>query len=207
MNKSQSMKKTIRLVETALLSAIVLIMAFTPLGYLKTAGLEITFIMIPVVVGAIVAGPSIGAVLGAVFGATSFFQCFGTSAFGAMLLSINPIFTFIVCVPTRILAGWLTGVVSQKLSKSKHSRLSKISVPTAALVGPILNTLFFMSTIVLFFGKTEYITNIQSSLGASNILTFVVLFVGLQGVVEAAVCFVASSAVAVALKKALKNRF
>lgn len=207
MKKSQTMKKTVRLVETALLSAIVLVMAFTPLGYLKTAGLEVTFIMIPVVVGAIVAGPTAGAILGAVFGATSFFQCFGMSAFGATLLNINPVFTFIVCVPTRILAGWLTGVVAKALSKSKHSALSKASVPVASLAGPILNTLFFMSAIVLLFGRTEYIMSLQTTLGATNILMFVVLFVGVQGLVEAAVCFVASSAVALALKKALKNRF
>lgn len=43
-------KKTLWLVETALLAAVVILMSFTPLGYLKTAGVEITFIMIPVVI-------------------------------------------------------------------------------------------------------------------------------------------------------------
>ena len=35
------------LVEMALLVAIILIMAFTPIGYIRTAGLEITLIVVP----------------------------------------------------------------------------------------------------------------------------------------------------------------
>lgn len=88
------------LVELALLVAIVLLMAFTPIGYIKTFGLEITLIVVPVAVGAVTLGPLAGAILGGVFGVTSFIQCFGMSAFGAILLGVNPFFTFLVCVPT-----------------------------------------------------------------------------------------------------------
>ena len=87
---------TTYMVEMALLIAIILIMAFTPIGYIKTFGLEITLIVVPVAVGAVVLGPAAGAILGGVFGLTSFIQCFGMSAFGAMLLSINPAGTFVV---------------------------------------------------------------------------------------------------------------
>lgn len=60
------------LVEMALLVAIILIMAFTPLGYIKTAGIEITLIVVPVAVGAVTLGPAAGAILGGVFGLASF---------------------------------------------------------------------------------------------------------------------------------------
>lgn len=204
MSKKQvSQKKILWMVETALLSAIVVVMAFTPLGYLKTAGLEITFIMIPVVVGAVVAGPAAGAILGGVFGITSFIQCFGTSAFGAMLLSINPVFTFIVCIPTRILAGFLAGVIAKAISKGGKK---KTAATAASLAGPLLNTLFFMSSLVLFFGRTDYITGIMTQLGANNVFMFIILFVGIQGLVEAGVCFVAGSAVSIALQKAIKRK-
>ena len=76
MNRSS---RTVKLVEMALLVAIILILAFTPLGYIKTLGLEITLIVVPVTIGAIILGPLGGAVLGAVFGITSFIQCFGMS--------------------------------------------------------------------------------------------------------------------------------
>ena len=83
-------KQIVYLTQLALLSAIVWLMAFTPIGYLRTAGLEITFILIPVIVGGIVLGPAAGTILGLQFGITSFIQCFGISFFGSTLLSINP---------------------------------------------------------------------------------------------------------------------
>ncbi len=73
---------TKQLVEMALLTAIIILLAFTPIGYIRTLGLEITLIVVPVTVGAVTLGPSAGAVLGAVFGITSFIQCFGMSQFG-----------------------------------------------------------------------------------------------------------------------------
>ena len=88
--------ETKRMVEMALLIAIILLMAFTPIGYIKTMGLEITLIVIPVAVGAVTLGPAAGAILGGVFGLTSFIQCFGMSAFGSMLLGINPFTTFLM---------------------------------------------------------------------------------------------------------------
>lgn len=78
MNRSS---RTVKLVEMALLVAIILILAFTPLGYIKTLGLEITLIVVPVTIGAIILGPLGGAVLGAVFGITSFIQCFWNESF------------------------------------------------------------------------------------------------------------------------------
>ena len=68
------------LTRLAVFVAVTLVMAYTPLGYLRTPGLEITFLMIPVTVGAIVLGPAAGAILGGVFGLTSFFQCLDGSS-------------------------------------------------------------------------------------------------------------------------------
>ena len=91
----------------ALLTAIIVLLAFTPIGYIRTLGLEITLRVVPLTVGAVTLGPTAGAVLGAVFGITSFIQCFGMSPFGAVLLGINPLSTFVVCVVSRVLLGWL----------------------------------------------------------------------------------------------------
>ena len=128
------------LVEMALLVAIILLMAFTPIGYIKTAGLEITLIVVPVAVGAVTLGPVAGAILGGVFGITSFIQCFGMSQFGALLLGINPFFTFLVCVPTRILMGWLTGLIYHGLRKTKLPATASVTI--ASLCCPVLNTHF-----------------------------------------------------------------
>ena len=200
MNKNKFSTKY--LVEMALLVAIILLMAFTPIGYIKTAGLEITLIVVPVAVGAVTLGPTAGAILGGVFGITSFIQCFGMSQFGALLLGINPFLTFLVCVPTRILMGWLTGLIFAALYKSPAK---KFSYYIASLACPLLNTFFFMGFLCLFFYNTDYIQGIVSSLGVSNPVVFVAAFVGVQGLIEAGFCFVVGSIVSRALSVALKR--
>lgn len=193
-------KGTLYLVQMALLIAIILLMAFTPIGYIKMPGLEITLIVVPVAVGAVLMGPAGGAILGGVFGITSYIQCFGMSAFGATLLGINPFLTFLVCVPTRILAGWIAGLIFSAMRKGKHTK--KLSYYVANLACPLLNTFFFMSVLCLCFFQTEYI---QSLAGGANVLTFVVAFVGINGVIEAIACFVVGSAISRILAQVLRN--
>ena len=195
MNKTKFNTKF--LVEMALLVAIILIMAFTPIGYIKTAGLEITLIVVPVAVGAVTLGPTAGAILGGVFGITSFIQCFGMSQFGTMLLGINPLCTFIVCIPTRVLMGWLTGVIYKGLRKTKIP--SAASVTIANLCCPLLNTTFFMGSLVTLFSST-----MRDSFGMEKVLPFIFAFVGINGVIEAGLCFVIGTAISGALKKALR---
>ncbi len=203
MEKKQKID-TAYMVEMALLIAVIFIMAFTPIGYIRTLGLEITLIVVPVAVGAITLGPTAGIVLGVVFGITSFIQCFGMSPFGAALLGINPIYTFIVCVIPRAIVGWLTGVLYQGVVKCNP--IKKIAAALANLCCPLMNTIFFMGTLVLFFYQTEYIQGIASQLGAGNFLIFILLFVGVNGLVEAAACFVIGTAISQTLKKVLSNR-
>ena len=76
-------QKTVRLSRLALFSALILLLNYTPLGYIRVFALEITLIIIPVTLGAMLLGPADGAILGGVFGLTSFATCFGSSQFGA----------------------------------------------------------------------------------------------------------------------------
>lgn len=188
---------TKQFVEMALLTAIIVLLAFTPIGYIRTLGLEITLIVVPVTVGAVTLGPTAGAVLGAVFGITSFIQCFGMSPFGAVLLGINPLSTFVVCVVSRVLMGWLTGLIYQGLQKATSVR--RVSVVIVNLCGPLLNTFFFMGTLILLFYGSDYIQGLAESMGVSGPLAFVIAFVGINGAVEAVVCFIVGSAVSKAL--------
>lgn len=63
--------KTLQLVLTSLFTAIIIIMAFTPLGYIPLVVINATIIHIPVILGALFCGPKKGAFLGFVFGLTS----------------------------------------------------------------------------------------------------------------------------------------
>ena len=49
------------MVELALMIAIIIIMSLTPLGYIRTPGLSITLLTVPVAVGAVLLGPTGGA--------------------------------------------------------------------------------------------------------------------------------------------------
>ena len=69
--------KTTQLTILGLMTAVLLLMAYTPLGYLNIGPLAITFNVIPVAICAITLGPAGGAAAGAVFGLTSFLQCIG----------------------------------------------------------------------------------------------------------------------------------
>lgn len=194
--------KTHRMVELALMSAVIIVMAFTPLGYFRTPALSVTLLTIPVAVGAIILGPAAGAFCGGVFGMTSFAMCFTGGGFSAMLLQINPFGTFITCVIARILEGFFCGLIFQLARKAG---LKKSAYCIASLSCPLLNTLFFMSSLVLFFYNTDYIQGIVASLGVKNPLAFVIAFVGIQGAIEAVICFLIASAVSTALSAALKR--
>lgn len=183
MKELTSHNKTRYLVEMAVLVAVLLMLEITNVGYLKFGLLELTIMQVPVIIGAIVLGPTGGAILGAVFGLTSFWQCFGKSAFGVALLAINPLYTFIICVVGRVLMGWLTGLIYKGLQKVDKTKMVNFFV--AGLSGALLNTLFFMGFLVLLFGQTDYIQSIQASFGVDSALGFIVAMVGVQGLIEA----------------------
>ncbi len=205
MKKSQ-MSKLVKLVQLSVLAAIIVVMSFTPLGYLKIGPLSIALVIIPVVTGAIVLGPAAGAFMGLVFGITSFAQCFGMDAFGTTLMSISPLYTFIMCIPTRVLAGFLCGLVFNSVNKGLSEKKSAdVAYPIASVCGPIFNTVFFMSCLVFLFGNTDYIQGMMSTMGANGFLSFIVIMVGMNGLVEIASCLVVSSAVSKALIVANKK--
>lgn len=174
-----------------MLTAIILIMSFTPLGYLKMPlGLEITLLTIPVSVGAMVLGAKEGAVLGGIFGVTSFIQCFGASQFGTILLGINPYFTFIVCIVPRVLIGWITGIVFEKVKSIDKTKL--LSFGAGGFSTAILNTILFVGSLVIFFYPK--MSADAASVG-KNMMSYLIFFIGINGLVEAIVCPILSAAV------------
>lgn len=203
MSNKQINKHLVYTMEITLLIAIMLILAFTPIGYIKAFGVEITLEVIPVCIGAIVSGPLAGLILGTVFGLTSFMQCFGMSPFGAALLGINPISTLILCLIPRILTGLFTGLIFKYMNNSQRAK--RFAVYTSSLLCPLMNTIFFMSALVMLFYNEPYIQNIANGLGALNPITFIFLFVGVNAIIEAVVCFLLGSAISKPLLRALNR--
>lgn len=173
-------EKIQRITLIGILAALTVVLSFIPVKYF----FEITLTIVPIVVGILVGGKRTGLILGAVFGIVSFLQCFGFSPLGVNLLAINPFLTFIVCVPTRMLMGWLAGFVYE-LSTKKHGH-TRIADIVCSILVPLLNTIFFMFTMVACFYNTELIQGFKDILGAKNVIHFIILFVGINGLIEMA---------------------
>ena len=184
------------LTRLALLVAIELVMKAIGLGSVPMGPLYMSFLTLPIAVGAITMGPAAGAILGGVFGAVSFYDAItGASAMTGALFQVSPVNTFILCVGMRVLMGLCVGLIFNGLKK-----LDKLS----AMCAPALNTLFFMGYIVLAFYGCDYVQNLVSVKGAANPFMFVVLLVGVQGVAEFLVSGILGGIVARAVHKFLK---
>ncbi len=194
------------LAELSLLTAILLIMNYTPLGYLKTPwGVEITFMVIPVAVGSLILGPKAGAFLGLVFGLTSFAQCFGASPLGVIMLQENPVGTFICCVVNRVLVGLLPGLLYLPLKRS--SRLHNPGLALCCFLTPALNTALYIVGNWLIFSDTWLNVSITSygytGGGGVSLLIFMMGLVAVNGLAEAASCLVLGTVVCKALEKTI----
>ena len=190
------------LTRLALLVAIELVMKFIGLGSVPVGPLYMSFLTLPIAVGAITMGPLAGLILGAVFGAVSFYDAItGGSAMTSALFQVSPFNTFILCVGMRLLMGLCVGLIYEGLRRlDKKGNWSCI---LSAMCAPLLNTVFFMGYIVLAFYNCDYVQGLVAKNGASNPLIFVVLLVGVQGAAEFVVSGLLGGLVARAVQRYL----
>lgn len=192
--KTVTKVRTLKMVQLAMFTAIILLLAFTPLGYIKLSfGLSVTLIGLPVIIGAITLGPAGGAVLGTVFGITSFSQAFGMDALGVILLGENPVGLFITCMVPRILMGWLTGLIFKGLKRMDKTNF--ISYIITSLAGSLLNTILFLTSLMIFFYDTLIRLNIVEVSGNINPFMLAVILAGFNALAEALVCLIIGTAV------------
>jgi len=201
MNRSGK-RSVLYLTQLSLLVAVEMVMKLIGLGSVPVGPLYMSFLTVPIAVGAIIMGPMAGLVLGGVFGFVSFMDAIkGASVMTSNLLAVSPLHTFILCFGMRVLMGYCVGLLYQGMKRiCRHDVINCFVVSIGA---PLLNTVFFMGYLVLAFYHTEYIQGLVSAKGAVNPLMFVVLLVGVQGIIEAVVCAAAGTSVASGLKKAL----
>ena len=190
---------TSQLTILGLMSGILFLMAYTPLGYLNIGSLAVTFNVIPVAICAVVLGPTGGAVAGAVFGLTSFLQAMGiggTSALGAALFQINPFLSAVQCFVPRILDGLLIGYIFRGMRRKTNVY---VSCAVTGFFSAFLNTLFFMSALIVMFGNTEVVQNLM---GGRNVIIGCCLMVGVNAICEMVSSTILTAAVGTALSKA-----
>ena len=203
MSQMNRRTKVSRMTLLAMLTAVLIVLGFVNIP--MPMGLSITFNMIPVAIAAMAMGIPGGAFIGGVFGLISFLQCYGicgVSGMGVALVTADPSFGF-ACLMfvqrfvSRVLVGVLSALVFRRMAKTRAPLYVQGMV--TGFSAAFLNTLFFMSLLVLLFGHTELI---QNQMAGRSVLVYIVASVGINAVVEMAVAALVTGAAGTALKKA-----
>ena len=176
----------------AAFAAIILLMAFTPLGFIPLPFIKMTIIHIPVILGAVILGPKYGAFLGFLFGLTSLINNTITPAITSFTFTpAIPVpgtghgtpLSLLVCFAPRILVGVLPYFAYKgmgKLLKGKTKNVVPLAV--AGLTGAMTNTIGVMGLIYLLF-KDAYAA--ARGVSTDAVAGIVLGIVGFNGVIEA----------------------
>lgn len=149
-------EKLRKLVVSSMLGAITVVLGLTPLGLIPLGIINATTMHIPVIVGAILEGPVVGAAIGLIFGISSLIKNITmpnllSFAFYNPLVSILP----------RVLIGVVSYYVYDFFSKRKSSTLKVLSYAIYVLLA------IFMAYLIY--------RNILASKALNAILSFVLL--------------------------------
>ena len=203
----QSKKEIKELVLTALFSAIIIIMAFTPLGYIPLGIINATIIQIPVIIGALFCGPKQGAFLGFLFGFTSFLKntimpatlsafVFSPVLAAEMFGAKGVLYSTFICFVPRILVGVLPYFIYKAMKNI--SKWKTLNFAVAGVLGAFTNTFLVMGSIYVLY-KDAYAT--AQGIDPAAVLGVIGGIIGFNGVIEAILSGVIVSAVGVVLNK------
>lgn len=154
-------KDTKWLTGVALMAAIVILLANTPLGMIQLPIIKATTVHIPVIIGAVLFGPMAGAILGGVFGICSLVSntvaptllSFAFSPFLSMTGLVGALKAIWIAVGCRILIGIVAGWFWILMKKCAVG--SRIALILTGFVGSMTNTVFVMGSIYLLLAR-EY---------------------------------------------------
>jgi len=143
----------------AMFSGILLVMGMTGIGFIPLPIIKATTMHIPVILGAILLGPSGGAVLGAVFGLCSIWA--NTTTPGLLAFAFSPFMTnegFVgvlkslwIALGCRIMLGLIAGWLWKGLKKLNVNE--SIAMPVSAAVATISHTLLVMGSIYFLLAE------------------------------------------------------
>ena len=200
-------KEITSLVLTSLFSAIIIIMAFTPLGYIPLGVINATIIQIPVIIGSLFCGPRQGAFLGFLFGFTSFLKntimpatlsafVFSPVLAAGMFGIKGVLFSTFICFVPRIIVGVLPYYIYKGMKKI--SKCKPVNFALAGVLGAFTNTFLVMGSIYLLY-KEAYA--VAQGINPAAVLGMIAGVIGFNGVIEAILSGVIVSAVGVVLNK------
>lgn len=168
--------------EVSIFSAIIIILQLIA-TFINFGSFPITLTLIPIIVGGAVYGPLVGMILGLVFGLiVDVMVITGADPTGAVMLASHPIITLSTCLIKGALAGLLSAL-AYKYLKIKNS---KLRIVIAAAICPIVNTVTFFISLILFFDSsiTVLISTILSVNFVIELLINMLIAPGLTTLIE-----------------------
>ena len=208
----QKQKKDLRrMVQIALLAAIMMVMSATPLGYIPLPFMKATIMHIPVIIGACLLGPRVGAGLGALFGLTSIVMATIspniTSFVFTPFYSFNEqfhgsIWSIVVAMLPRILIGVVSGYVFIFIKKIVSN--DTVSLMAAGVAGSLTNTIGVMGLIYILFGEQYAIAGGKDP---QLLLGVIIGVIGTNGIMEAIIAAILTAAVCKAVLTAFRGQF
>ncbi|SFF99398.1 ECF transporter S component [Sporolactobacillus nakayamae] len=196
--EKDSGSQTYRLVILSIFTAIIILQNFLPfLGYIPVGVFSLTIIHLTVIIVAIVLGPADGAIIGGVWGLTTFIRAFTfPSSPIAPIVFTNPL----ISILPRILVGLVAGYVYLGLKRTRLQRIPSMSI--AALLGSLTNTLLVLGLIYIFYSH-PYANYLQ--IDVSKLLPALLAVVLTNGLAEAFAACLISPIVANPLLKIRKK--
>lgn len=180
-------KKTFDVAILGVFAAITVVLQL--LSYaVKIGTFNLSLVLIPIVLVAVLYGPKPGAILGAVFGAiVTIASATGLDLGGNVLFLSSPALTTLVCIGKGVLAGFFAGLIAHPL-KSKNVYLAVI---LAAVIAPVTNTGLFVLSMFAFFRDTLTVW----ANGADVVYYAIVGLIGINFVIELVINLVLSPVV------------
>lgn len=188
----------------AMLCGILVVMGVTGIGFIPLPVIKATTMHIPVILGAVLLGPSAGGVLGGVFGLCSIWA--NTTTPGLLAFAFSPFMTtegaigavksLWIALGCRILFGLIAGWI-WKLMK-KLNLQDYIALPVTAAVATICHTVLVMGSIYLLLAQ-QYAN--AKNVGITAVFGLIMGTVTASGVPEA----IAAAILVTVLGKALRK--
>lgn len=176
--------KTRTLTQMSLLIALEAVMAFTSLGFITVPPISLTVLHIPVIIGAILMGPTCGGILGGAFGLLSMLRAtfFGSAAdlLFSPFASGAPIQSVVMCVVPRILLGVFAAFL-YRLFKKLMGDIPALAV--SCVLATFLHTVMVLGSMWLFFNAMP-LRDVFVTVASLNCILEMVA----AGVVGTAVC-------------------
>ncbi len=191
---SQKSNRTLKLVELAVLTALVLVLQLTGVGIkLPIPGTtNISLVLIPIALGAMMLGPAAGAFLGFVFGAIVYITggVLHLDFFTAFLFDNHPLITAAICIFKSSLAGFAAGWLYRWVSPKKPL----LAVFLAAVVVPLINTGIFVLGCLCILGTIKELMAAADIVGQTAVYFIFIGCAGINFLLELAINLVLSPA-------------